>query len=48
MRYMSNIHEIMSLFVLFVVYLMTSAFLDMLKSWIVVNNEFGGVQKKWK
>lgn len=45
---MSNIHEILSLFVLFVVYLTTAAFRDMLKSWTVMNNEFGEVQKLWK
>ena len=48
MLYMSNIHEILSLFVLFLVYLTTPAFRDMLKSWMFVNNEFKGVQKKWQ
>lgn len=45
---MSNIHELLSLFILFVVYLTTPAFQDMLKSWMVVNNEFRAVQKKWQ
>jgi purine-cytosine permease-like protein len=46
MRCMSNILEVLSLFVLFVVYLTTPAFRVMLKSWMVVNNEFKGVQNK--
>jgi hypothetical protein len=45
---MSNVHEILSVFVLFVVYLTTPAFQGMFKSWMVVNKEFKGVQEKWQ
>jgi hypothetical protein len=45
---MSNYHEILSLLILFVVYLMTPEFQCMLKSWMIVSNDFRGVQKKWQ